>query len=100
MQENQAYYRGRELCFENNTSYKQCINNPAEANAFISIQKVNQSRAKCTDLSIQAEVDDIQIFNVTDADIVPYAVCGPKFSLNLTKDSPNDTYLISFWNKD
>ena len=41
--ENEAYYRGKEVPFEDNSSYMQCIGNPAMPNSFITVQVVSGS---------------------------------------------------------
>ena len=69
--ENKQYFRGKELHFEDNITFNQCIRNPAEDNAFITIQSItpaNESSIACDILEIPKTEDDLEYFNAKDND--------------------------------
>ena len=105
VQENQMYFKGKELYFENNASFKQCITNPSDSKAFITTQSVkiapgSGSLSHQPELYMQAEVHDNSLFNVGEVDLVPYAVTEPKLQKDSSSNSMRDTTLISFWSRD
>ena len=61
--ENKQYFRGKKLYFEDNITFNQCIRNPAEDNAFITIQSIkpaNGSSTACDVLEIPEKEDDLE----------------------------------------
>ena len=111
--ENQEYFRGKELRFEDNVTFDQCIKNPLQPNAFISAQTVKRT---CTAkrnadhelsetvvkeklIQMHTLLEDNLLFNAHDTDYVSYATTEQNFKLSENMEEAEVT-LISFWTKD
>ena len=62
--DNQEYFTGRDVLFERNSSYFQCLSDPASENYYIMAQsiKISQKLSEEKDASVTSSLDDIKLF--------------------------------------
>ena len=100
--ENQSYFKGKELRFENNAFYYQCLKHPIQLNSYILVHDVNVSFANNQNLVIPSSNEDMKLFSQNSSKLISYTTAEPKVDSDnkIDDDQSRESTLISFWIED